>query len=157
MFPWAVFRATKGVINLHIGLNHAGYLPELVTVTEGKTHDVIVARTLSSVKGRILAIEKAYNNYSCYKQLTDKIIFFVTRLKSNAKHSVICSRSALKSKGLTCDQTIEFTGSQTENKCPIALRRIGYRDTETGKHYVFLTNNFNLSAKTIPDIYKVRW
>jgi len=63
----------------------------------------------------------------------------------------------LSSKGLTGDQTIEFTGSQTEKKCPIQLRRIGYRDPETGKHYIFLTNNFKLAAKTIADIYKARW
>ena len=59
--------------------------------------------------------------------------------------------------GLTCDQTIEFTGAQTAMKCPIQLRRIGYRDPVTGKHYIFLTNNFKLSAKTIADIYKARW
>lgn len=157
MFPWADFRTTKGAIKLHVGLNHAGYLPEFVTVTEGKTHDVIVARTLNFVKGSIVAIDKAYNDYAWYKQLTDKGIFFVTRLKSNAKYRIICRRSVIKAKGLTCDQTIEFTGTQTAKKCPVPLRRIGYRDAKTGKHYVFLTNNFKLSAKTIADIYKARW
>jgi len=89
--------------------------------------------------------------------LTDKGIYFVTRLKTNAKYHTVCRRSVLKSKGLTCDQTIEFTGVQTAKKCPVQLRRTGYRDTETGKRYVFLTNNFKLSAKTIADIYKARW
>lgn len=56
-----------------------------------------------------------------------------------------------------CDQTIEFTGPQVSKKCPIQLRRIGYKDAVTGKHYVFLTNNFKLAAKTIADIYKARW
>ena len=88
---------------------------------------------------------------------TNKGIFFVTRLKSNAKHRIICRRPVLKVKGLTCDQTIEFSGAQTVKKCPIQLRRIGYKDPETGKHYVFLSNNFHLSAKTIADIYKARW
>ena len=60
-------------------------------------------------------------------------------------------------KGLTSDQTVEFTGAQTAKKCPIQLRRIGYRDPETGKHYIFLTNHFKLAAKTIADIYKARW
>ena len=63
----------------------------------------------------------------------------------------------LAKKGLTSDQSIEFTGAQTAKKCPIRLRRIGYRDAETGKHYIFLTNNFKLAAKTITDIYKARW
>jgi len=89
--------------------------------------------------------------------LTEKEIFFVTRLKSNAKVRTVKRHVVLKNKGLTSDQTIEFTGTQTAKKCPIQLRRIGYRDPETGKHYIFLTNNFKLAAKTIADIYKARW
>jgi putative transposase len=157
VFPWADFRTTKGAIKLHVGLNHRGYLPEFVTITEGKDHDVTVGRTPSFPKGSIVAIDKAYNDYAWYKQLTDKRIYFVTRLKSNAKYRVVSRRSVLKEKGLTCDQTIEFTGVQTAKKCPVQLRRIGYRDPVTGKHYIFLTNNFKLSAKTIADIYKARW
>ena len=89
--------------------------------------------------------------------MTEKGIFFVTRLKSNAKTRVVNRRAVLSGKGLTSDQTIEFTGTQTAKQCPIRLRRIGYRDPETGKHYVFLSNNFKLAAKTIADIYKARW
>ena len=81
----------------------------------------------------------------------------MTRLKSNAKHRVVHRHPVLKDKGLICDQTIEFTGTQTSKKCPIQLRRIGYRDAVTGKRYTFLTNNFMLSARTIADIYKARW
>ena len=157
MFPWADFRTAKGAIKLHVGLNHRGYLPEFVTVTEGKKHDITVGRTLKFPKGSIVAIDKGYNDYTWYKELTDKGIFFVTRLKSNAKYRVIKRHTVIKSKGVTCDQVIEFTGSQTSKKCPEQLRRIGYKDAETGKHYIFLTNNFKLSAKTIADIYKARW
>ena len=157
MFPWANFRTTKGAIKLHVGLNHAGYLPEFVTITQGKKHDVTIGRALNFPKGSIVAIDKAYNDYAWYKSLTDKGIFFVTRLKSNALYRVVSRRAVLKAKGLICDQTIEFSGPQTAKKCPTRLRRIGYRDAETGKHYVFLSNNFTLSAKTIADIYKSRW
>ena len=156
-FPWADFRTTKGAIKLHVGLNHAGYLPEFVTVTEGKTSDIEVGRTLEFPKGSMVAIDRGYNDYAWYNQLTEKGIFFVTRLKSNAKTRVVSRRPVLSSKGLTSDQTIEFTGVQTAKKCPVQLRRIGYRDPETGKHYIFLTNNFKLAAKTIADIYKARW
>ena len=156
-FPWADFRTTKGAIKLHVGLNHAGYLPEFVTVTEGKTSDIEVGRTLEFPKGSMVAIDRGYNDYAWYNQLTEKGIFFVTRLKSNAKTRVVSRRPVLSSKGLTSDQAIEFTGVQTAKKCPVQLRRIGYRDKETGKHYIFLTNNFKLAAKTIADIYKARW
>jgi len=157
MFPWADFRKTKGAIKLHVGLNHNGYLPEFVTVTEGKDHDVTVGRTLKFPKGSIIAVGKGYNDYSWYNQLTIKEIFFVTRIKSNAKYRVIKRNTVLKDKGITSDQTIEFTGTHTSKKCPTKLRCIGYKDKMSGKHYIFLTNNFKLSAKTIADIYKARW
>ena len=157
MFPWADFRTTKGAIKLHVGLNHSGYLPEFVTVTEGKDHDVTVGRTLKFPKGSIVAVDKGYNDYGWYNQLNNKGIFFVTRLKSNAKYRVITRESVQKDKGISSDQVIEFTGPQTSKRCPIQLRRVGYKDDITGKRYVFLTNNFKLSARTIADIYKARW
>ena len=157
VFPWADFRTTKGAIKLHVGLNHAGYLPEFVSITEGSTHEVNIGKLLDFPKGSIIAMDKGYNDYSWYNQLTDKGIFFVTRLKRDAKFRIISRRTILKNKGLTCDQSIEFTGAQTSKKCPVQLRRIGYKDAVTGKHYIFLTNNFKLSAKTIADVYKSRW
>ena len=86
VFPWADFRKKKGAVKLHVGLNHAGYLPELVTITDGKVHDVTVGRTLKFPQGSIVAIDKGYNDYAWYNQLTDKGIFFVTRLKTNARY-----------------------------------------------------------------------
>ena len=157
VFPWAEFKTTKGAIKLHVGLNHRGHIPEFVTVTDGKTGDVTVGRTIDFPKGSIVAIDRGYNDYAWYNQLTEKGIFFVTRLKSNAQTRIVQRHSVLKNKGLTSDHTIEFTGIRTAKKCPVQLRRIGYRDPETGKHYTFLTNNFKLAAKTIADIYKARW
>ena len=157
VFPWANFRSTKGAIKLHVGLNHEGYLPEFISITDGKTSDIEIGRTLEFPKGSIVAIDRGYTDYAWYNHLNEKGIFFVARLKSNAKYRVSSRRQVLSSKGLTSDQTIEFTGTYTAKKCPIPLRRIGYRDKETGKHYVFLTNNLKLSAKTIADIYKARW
>ncbi len=89
VFPWADFRTTKGAIKLHVGLNHAGYLPEFVSVTKGSTHEVNIDKLLNFPKGSIVAMDKGYNDYSRYKQLTDKGIFFVTRLKANAKYRVV--------------------------------------------------------------------
>ena len=157
VFPWAEFRTRKGAIKLHVGLNHAGYLPEFVTVTEGKSQDITIGRTLNFPKGSIIAVDKGYNDYDWYNQLTKKGIFFVTRLKVNTKYRVIRRQTVSKKDGVTCDQIIVFNGVRTAKKCPAPMRRIGYRDAETGKKYIFLTNNFKLSAKTIADIYKARW
>ncbi len=157
VFPWAEFRSTKGAVKLHVGLNHSGYLPEFVTITDGKKHDVTAGRAMKFPKGSIVVVDKGYNDYEWYNSLSDQGVFFVTRQKSNAKYRVIERNEVIQSKGITSDQIIEFAGTQTAKKCPIKLRRIGYRDSETGKHYVFLTNQFKLSAKTIADIYKARW
>jgi hypothetical protein len=157
VFPWADFRTTKGAIKLHVGLNHDGYLPEFVSITNGKCGDVTAGRKINFPKGSVVVMDKGYNDYQWYKQLNDKGIIFVTRLKKNAQYRVVKRHGVLKSKGVRSDQTIEFTGVQTAKKCPIRLRRIGYRDATTGKHYVFLTNDFKLSAKTVADIYKSRW
>lgn len=157
VFPWADFRSTKGAIKLHVGLNHDGYLPEFVSIIDGKCADVTAGRKINFPKGSIVVMDKGYNDYEWYKQLNTKGITFVTRLKKNAKYRVVKRDLVLKNKSIRSDQTIEFTGLQTAKKCPDRLRRIGYRDATTGKLYVFLTNNFKLSAKTIADIYKSRW
>lgn len=157
VFPWASFRSTKGAIKLHVGLNHAGYLPEFVTLTEGKTSDVEMGRMLTFPSGSIVVVDRGYNDYGWYNQLTEKGVFFVTRLKANAQYQVINRQPVLKNKGLTSDQTIRLTSIPAAKKCPNQLRRVGYRDITTGKHYIFLTNNFKLAARTIADIYKARW
>ena len=156
VFPWAKFRRAKGAIKLHVGLDHDGYLPAFITVTDGTVHDVTVGRTLELPKASVVVFDRAYTDYTWYNQLNTNGIFFVTRQKSNATYDVVERRNASKKQGLTSDQTIKIKGNKA-NDCPIALRRIGYRDPETRKHYVFLTNNFKLAAKTIADIYKARW
>ena len=102
--------------------------------------DIAIGRTLRFPKGSLVAIDRGYNDYAWYKQLNDKDIYFVTRIKKDAAYRVVGRVAVLKSKGLTSDQRIMFTGAKTSRQCPIPLRRIGYRDAETGKHYVFLTH-----------------
>lgn len=157
VFPWADFRRSKGGIKLHVGLDHSGYLPQFVQISEAKKHEVNLARCLNFSKGSIVVFDRGYVDYSWYKQLNDKNIFFVTRLKKNADYRVVQRRVVNKSQGVICDQTIHLDGFYAIKDCEIALRRIRYRDAQTGKQYVFLTNHFNLSAKTIADIYKARW
>jgi putative transposase len=157
VFPWADFRTTKGAIKLHVGLNHSGYLPEFTVITEGKTTDIEVGRTLAFPTGSIVAMDRGYMDYAWFNQLTNKGVNFVTRLKSNARYKVIEHHTVQKNKGIISDQTITFTGNNAVKKCPIPLRCIVYRDIDTGKQYTFLTNHFKLAARTIADVYKARW
>ena len=156
VFPWAKFRRAKGAVKVHIGLDHDGLLPSFVSISDGKKHDVTAARSLELPAESIVVMDRAYVDYSWFNALNDKGIFFVTRQKRNATYRIIERRDVIKPKGLTYDQTILITGAKAKS-CPVPLRRIGFRDPETGKHYVFLTNNFHLAAKTIADIYKSRW
>jgi putative transposase len=157
LFPWAKFRTTKGAVKLHVGLNHQGLLPEFVHITDGKTTDIEVAHRQSFPNGSIVVIDRGYTDYSWFNALNKQGIFFVTRLKSNAKYKVMQRHKINKSTGLTSDQRILFTNYYAKRDCPIKLRRVGYRDPETGKHYVFLTNHFKLAATTIARLYKARW
>jgi hypothetical protein len=157
LFPWATFRKAKSGIKLHVAMNHKGNLPEFVTVTDAKQHEVNEGRLVEFPKGSIVAFDRGYTDYEWYKTLSDKGIYFVARLKSNATTRVLERREVNQSLGLTSDQTIEFTGVMTRKRCPVPLRRVGYRDPDSGKHYVFLTNNFALAASTIAAIYKSRW
>ncbi|TNG00080.1 MAG: IS4 family transposase, partial [Gammaproteobacteria bacterium] len=156
VFPWAKFRTTKGAVKLHVGLDHDGYLPAFVQITEGRVHEVNLARKLDLPGGSIVVFDRGYTDYAWYNHLNSKGIYFVTRQKKNACYTVIKRRAASRASGITSDQTIRLTGAKAD-QCPILLRRIGYRDPETGKHYVFLTNAFHLAANTITAIYKERW
>jgi putative transposase len=156
VFPWASFRKTKAAIKLHTLLNHSGYLPAFVAITDGKTHETKVARSIHLPKGSIVVEDRGYTDYRWFASLNQNGIFFVTRQKRNAVYRVVTRHKVNKKQGITSDQTIVLSGIKG-TQCPHPLRRIGYRDPETKKHYVFVTNHFKLSAKTIADIYKERW
>ena len=139
-------------------LNQAGYLPEFNCITDGKTTDIEVARRLDFAKGSIVVvIDRGYTDYSWYNTLNRKGIYFVSRLKTNARYRVVERRKVNRKQGVTSDQIIEFTNFYARENYSGTLRRVGYRDSETGKHYVFIINHKELSAQTIADIYKSRW
>ena len=150
-------RTTKGALKLHVGLDHAGHPPSFLSVTDGKESDLVVARTLRLPKGSIVAADRLYLDFEWLNSLDAQGVFLVTRLKRGIKYAVRERRSFPPGRGVTSDQTIELTSVKGRKRCPIPLRRIGYRDRDTGRHYVFLTNNFNLAARTIADIYRARW
>ncbi len=156
LFPWASFRRTKGGIKLHTLLDHDGYLPAFVAVSQAREPEIKKARSLSLPKGSIVVEDLGYTDYAWYAQLTAQKIFFVTRQKRNARYEVLERRKINKNQGLLSDQTIRLTGAKSQ-ECPFPLRRIAYRDAATGRRYIFLTNHFKLAAKTIANIYKERW
>ena len=157
IFPWSDFNRKRGAVKLHVGLDHSGHLPAFVNITGAHCYDVHGAENFDFPAGSIVVMDKGYTDYGWYKQLTDKDIFFVTRLRNNALYRVIERRRSAANQNITCDQTIKLTGKRAVREATPALRRIGYRDSDTGKHYIFLTNNFALSATTIAAIYKDRW
>jgi len=156
LFPWASFRRSKAGLKLHTLLDHDGYLPAFVAISPAREHEVNKARSLSLPKGSIVVEDLGYTDYSWYGQLTVQKVFFVTRQKRNAVYEVFERRKVNSSQGVISDQTIRLTGVKAL-ECPYPLRRIAYRDSATRKRYVFLTNHFKLSAKTIADIYRERW
>ena len=156
VFPWAKFRSTKGGIKLHAVVDHDGYIPAFADITTAKTSDLSFARLLKLPSGSIVVADRGYVGFDWFHSIAKNKSFFVTRMKKRIKYRVVERQKVLKNKGLTSDHTIVLTGTKSKD-CPIKLRRIGYRDPKTGKHYVFLTNIFHLCAKTIADIYKERW
>ena len=157
LFPWGHFALGKSAVKLHLGLDHGGYLPAFATITDSRTSDIEVARTLSLPKGSIVVCDKGYGDYSWYTALTHQGVYFVSRQKRGARYRVVERRSVNRAQGLSCDQTIALTGQKSRTETLAPLRRIAYRDAETGIRYVFLTNNFQLAASTIAACYKERW
>jgi IS4 transposase len=131
-------------------------IPAFVHITTANVADVNAARLLKLPAGSIIVMDRGYVDFSLFSRLHGKGILFVTRMKRGMRYRVVERRESDRAQGVTSDQTIEFTGTKSKN-CPIGLRRVGYRDAETGKHYFFLTNVFDLPANTIADIYKERW
>jgi hypothetical protein len=156
MFDWAKFRRAKGAIKLHLLLDHDGCLPCYGVITEGKTHEIRVARTLDWPKGSIIAIDRGYMDYAFLDSLTERDIFFVTRLKGNAAPTTKAVLSSPKGNILS-DEMINLCGSGANKREFRLLRRVVVWDPVGHREIVLLTNNMKLAAGTIAAIYKQRW
>jgi len=153
-FDWARFRRAKGAVKLHLLLDHDGYLPSFAVVTDGKTHDVTVAKTLSFQPGTILVFDRAYIDFGWLARLDWSKVFFVTRQKSNILFEVLSYQPAKR--GVLLDSIIRLTGPAGE-KYPGLLRRVVVLDPNSGRSIAFITNNMKLSNSTIAAVYKERW
>ena len=157
LFPWAKFRRTKGAIKLHTLLNLRGSIPEFIHISDGKLHDVNVLDIIIPETGSIYVMDRGYVDFKRLHALHQASAFFVTRAKINLRHKRRYSRPVDKTTGLRCDQTVVLTGVRSKKDYPDTMRRVVYRDAETTKSFVFLTNNFVLPALTIAQLYKARW
>ena len=157
LFDWAKFRRTKGTVKLHCLLDHDGYLPSLVVITEGKRHDVRVARTLRFDAGTIVVMDRGYVDYGWFGQLTAQDVFFVTRLKDHTAYRVVEHRAVPARSTVLRDELIELTTWDAANKCPFRLRLVEIDDPDKQSTLTFLTNQLTLGATTIAAIYKERW
>ena len=157
LFPWAKFRRTKGAVKLHLLLDHDGYLPAFAHITNGKKHDVTIARKVPLAPGSIVAMDRGYNDYSLFAYWTSTGIFFVTRLKENADYEVLEEKNVPMNRNILADQLIQFTGYKARKNCPHILRRVVVWDKEEKREIVLLTNHLDFGATTISAIYKDRW
>lgn len=159
MFEWAKYRTRKGALKIHTQLDHDGHLPCFLVMTDGKTSDIKAARTNLEIEpDSIYCLDKGYYDLSWFNLINQKKAFFVTRLKENADIIIAGQhKKPNRKQGILADNIIEFCSPASGAKYPGRMRAIDYIDEETGKVYTFITNNFNLSAATVAEIYHQRW
>jgi len=157
LFPWAHFRSTKSAIKMHTLLDLRGSIPVFIRVTTGDMHDVNIIDQIVFQPGAFYVMDRGYLDYCRLHRIHLTGAFFVTRAKSNLDASRIYSHPADKFAGILADQSIALNGYDSRKDYPNHLRRISFRDPDTGKKLVFLTNQFTLPAATICALYKRRW
>jgi len=157
LFDWAKFRQTKGAVKLHLLLEHDGYLPVFAHITDGKTHEVNIAQTMTFPSGSIVALDRGYIDYELFWRWTQEGVFFVTRQKDNASYSVLEEKPVPKHRNILSDQIIDLDVFYSHKKYPGVLRRLEVRDEENEKVIVLLTNHMSFGSTTIAAIYKDRW
>jgi Transposase DDE domain/Domain of unknown function (DUF4372) len=157
VFPWAHFRSTKSAVKMHTLLDLRGNIPSFIHISEGKLHDVHALDLLIPEPGAIYVMDRGYMDFGRLHALHEAGAFFVTRAKSNLKAHRVYSGSSDRIAGVIADQAIALDGYRTRQDYPQHLRRIRFKDPESGKTLVFLTNQASLPALTICALYKSRW
>jgi hypothetical protein len=157
VFSWAPFRSTKAAVKLHTLLDLRGPIPSFVFISDGKMHDVNILDQLVPEPGAFYVMDRAYIDFERLARFHKAGSFFVTRAKSNLKAQRRYSHPVDRTTGLICDQTVVLTVFYSRKGFEAPLRRIRFRDPESGKRLVFLTNNFTLPALTITQLYRLRW
>jgi transposase len=157
VFPWAPFRSTKAAVKMHTLLDLRGNIPSFIHISDGKLHDVNALDLMIPEPGAIYVMDRAYLDFDRLFSLHQAGAFFVTRAKSNTDSRRVYSAPSDREQGIICDQTVALSGFYSQQKYPLHLRRIRFKDIETGKTLIFLTNLFGPPAATICALYKARW
>ena len=157
LFPWAKFRKTKSAVKLHTLLDLRGNIPTLVIITDGKVHDVNILDRFAAEPGAFYVMDRGYLDFARLFAMHRSMAFYVTRAKKRFNFRRLYSRPVDKSTGVQCDQVVLLNGFYTSKDYPDQLRRIRYFDADRNKRLVFLTNNFDLPAQTVADLYRRRW
>jgi hypothetical protein len=157
VFPWARFRQAKAAVKMHTLLDLRGNIPTFIHISDGKMHEVNVLDILIPEAGSFYIMDRGFTDFARWFTLHQAQAFFVTRGKSNLLFHRVYSRAVDKATGLRCDQTISLTAPKACKDYPQHLRRIKFYDAEHDRHLVFLTNNFDLPALTITQLYRCRW
>jgi hypothetical protein len=157
LFPWAAYQKDAAGVKLHTLLDLRGYIPAYACITRGNFSDNRILDELTPEPGAIYVVDRGYLDFPRLRRLDEARATFVTRAKSNLKARRLYSHPVDRETGLVCDQTIRLVVPASLAKYPNKLRRVKFRDPETGRPYIFLTNNFDLPALTIANLYKARW
>lgn len=157
VFAWAPFRSTKAAIKLHTLLDLRGNIPSFIHISDGKWHDVNVLDQLLPEPGAFYIMDRGYLDFARLYRFHQAGSFFVIRAKSNLRAQRRYSHPVDRNTGLICDQTVTLSVFYSRQGFATPLRRIRFKDPETNKTLIFLTNNFTLPALTITQLYRQRW
>jgi len=157
LFPWADFRSTKAAVKAHTIIDLRGAIPVFVHITTGKVHDVKILDRIRWAAGAIVVIDRGYLDFERLHAMHQQLVSFVIRAKDNTRYTWVASREVDKTTGLRSDQSIVLATPTSKLAYPDRLRRVSFRDPDTDKFLVFLTNRFDWSALTIAEIYRKRW
>ena len=157
LFPWAPFRSTKAAVKMHTLLDLRGNIPSFIYVSDGKLHDVNVLDRMIPEPAAIYVMDRAYLDFERLFALHEAGAFFVTRAKSNADLRRVYSAPSDRAQGIICDQTVALSGFYSRKRYPHHLRRIRFKDPESEKTLIFLTNLFGPPPTTVCELYKARW
>ena len=157
LFPWAPFRTTKAAVKMHTLLDLRGNIPSFIHISDGKLHDVNILDQLIPEAGAFYVMDRGYIDFQRPYRLHQAGSFFVTRAKRNMDAQRRYSHPTDRSTGVIFDQTLVLQGYQSAKDCPETFRGIRYKDPETGKRLLFITNNTALPTLSICSLYKARW